>query len=211
MNSHYFKINTLIKNKSELKLYFKTDNIYLTKDSTLNCIGNISLGENISFSGDIILKDGAIVEQGSNLTNVCLGVDNKIRPYSILNNVNIGEHNIIGPFCFLRENVNIENNCIIGSHVEITRSSISSNVKISHYAFIGDAVIESDVVIGASVIFCNFDGKIKQNSYIAFGVFLGSATLIISPVKIGNNAIIGAGSVITKNILPNEKIIQKRS
>jgi bifunctional UDP-N-acetylglucosamine pyrophosphorylase/glucosamine-1-phosphate N-acetyltransferase len=211
MNSHYFKINTLIKNKSELKFYFKTDNIYLTKDSTLNCIGNISLGENISFSGDIILKDGATIEQGSNLTNVSLGIDNNIRPYSILNSVNIGENNTIGPFCFLRENVNIENNCIIGSHVEITRSSISSNVKISHYAFIGDAIIESDVIIGASVIFCNFDGKFKQNSYIAFGVFLGSATLIISPVKIGQNAIIAAGSVITKNVLSNEKIIQKRS
>jgi bifunctional UDP-N-acetylglucosamine pyrophosphorylase/glucosamine-1-phosphate N-acetyltransferase len=211
MNSHYFKINTLIKNKSELKFYFKTDNIYLTKDSTLNCIGNISLGENISFSGDIILKDGATIEQGSNLTNVSLGIDNNIRPYSILNSVNIGENNTIGPFCFLRENVNIENNCIIGSHVEITRSSISSNVKISHYAFIGDAIIESDVIIGASVIFCNFDGKFKQNSYIAFGVFLGSATLIISPVKRGQNAIIAAGSVITKNVLSNEKIIQKRS
>jgi bifunctional UDP-N-acetylglucosamine pyrophosphorylase/glucosamine-1-phosphate N-acetyltransferase len=211
MNNYYFKTITLIKTKSELKFYFKTDNLYITKDSTLTCIGDVSLGENITFSGDVILKNGTIVEQGSNLINVSLGVNNNIRPYSILNNVNIGEYNTIGPFCFLRENVNIENNCIIGAHVEITRSKISSNVKISHYAFIGDAIIESDVIIGASVIFCNSDGKIKQNSYIAFGVFLGSATLIISPVSIGENAIIGAGSVITKNILSNERIIQKRN
>ena len=179
--------------------------------ATLLCSGNITLGENITFSGNIILTEGVTVEQGSNLSNVTLDIENQIRPYSIISNVKAGKSNIFGPFCFIRDEVTVDDNCIIGAHVEIARSLIHSNVKISHHAFIGDATIESNVIVGANVIFCNFDGIKRQNSFISSGALLGSATLIISPIHVGINAIIAAGSIINKNVLPDEKVIQKRS
>ena len=210
MNSYLFEKKTLIQTKEELKKYFKSDNIFLTDGSSLLCSGNITLGENILLNGNVILTEGVTVEQGSNLSNVTLGNENRIRPYSIISNLKAGQCNIFGPFCFIRDEVTVEDNCIIGAHVEIARSLIHSNVKISHHAFIGDATIESSVIVGANVVFCNFDGKVRQNSFISTGVLLGSATLIISPIHVGKNAIIAAGSIINKNVLPEEKVIQKR-
>ena len=210
MNSFLFEKETLIQTKEELKKHFKSDNIFLTNGANLLCSGNITLGENILFSGNVILTEGVTVEQGSNLSNVTLGNKNLIRPYSIISNLKAGQMNIFGPFCFIRDEVTVEDNCIIGAHVEITRSLIHSNVKISHHAFIGDATIESSVIVGANVVFCNFDGKERQNSFISNGVLLGSATLIISPIHVGANAIIAAGSIINKDVLPQEKVIQKR-
>jgi bifunctional UDP-N-acetylglucosamine pyrophosphorylase/glucosamine-1-phosphate N-acetyltransferase len=211
MNSFLFEKETLIQTKEELIKFFKSDNFFLTDGATLLCSGNIILGENITFSGSVILSEGVIIEQGSNLSNVILGNDNRIRPYSIISNVKAGKSNLFGPFCFVRDEVVIQDNCIIGAHVEIARSKLHSNIKISHQAFIGDATIESNVIVGANVVFCNFDGKNRQNSFISSGVLLGSATLIISPIHIGINAIVAAGSIINKNVLPEEKIIQKRT
>ena len=211
MNSCLFEKETLIQTKEEVKKYFKSDNVFLNDGATLLCSGNITLGENITFSGNIILTEGVTVEQGSNLSNVTLDIENQIRPYSIISNVKAGKSNIFGPFCFIRDEVTVDDNCIIGAHVEIARSLIHSNVKISHHAFIGDATIESNVIVGANVIFCNFDGIKRQNSFISSGALLGSATLIISPIHVGINAIIAAGSIINKNVLPDEKVIQKRS
>jgi bifunctional UDP-N-acetylglucosamine pyrophosphorylase/glucosamine-1-phosphate N-acetyltransferase len=210
MNNFFFEKETLIQTKEELKKYFKSDNIFLTVGANLICKGNITLGENVILSGIVKLTEGVTVEQGSNLSNVILGNENLIRPYSIISNLKAGQSNIFGPFCFVRDEVTVEDNCIIGAHVEITRSLIHSNVKISHHAFIGDATIESSVIVGANVVFCNFDGRERQNSYISTGVLLGSATLIISPIHVGANAIIAAGSIINKDVLPEEKVIQKR-
>ena len=210
MNSFFFKNETLIQTKEEFKRYFKSSNIFLTDGATLSCSGKIALGENITFSGNVILREGVTVEQGSILSNATLGSKNQIRPYSVISNIKAGKSNIFGPFCFLRDEVSVEDNCIIGAHVEIARSLIHSNVKISHHAFIGDATIESSVIVGANVVFCNFDGKERQNSFISNGVLLGSATLIISPIHVGANAIIAAGSILNKNVLPDEKVIQKR-
>ncbi|NQV78073.1 MAG: hypothetical protein HQ490_06925 [Lutibacter sp.] len=210
MNSFLFEKETLLQCKEDAKTYFKSDNIFLADGTNLFCSGNITLGENIMFSGNVVLNEGVIVEQGSNLSDVTLGSENRIRPYSIISNLKAGKCNIFGPFCFLRDEITVEDDCIIGAHVEITRSSIHSNVKISHHAFIGDTIIESNVIVGANVVFCNFDGLKRQNSFISSGVVLGSASLLISPVHVGINAIVAAGSIINKNVLANEKVIQKR-
>lgn len=211
MYSYNFEKKTIIRDKSDIRFFFKSENIYLTEKTELICFGFITLSENITFSGIVILNDGVILEQGLNLSDVQLGKNSIVRPFSVLSKVIAGEGNIFGPFCFLRDNICVDDNCIIGAHVEVTRSFIGSNVKISHHAFIGDATIEAKVIVGANVVFCNFDGKQKQNSHICSGVTLGSATLIVSPIHIGENSIIGAGSIITKNILSNQKIIQKRN
>ena len=111
--------------------------------------------------------------------------------------------------CFLRDSF-INNNNIVGTFVEMTRSNLNSNNRISHRAFIGDTKIFSNVIIGAGVTTCNFKNEKRLKSIIHSGSLIGSGTQLVASIKIGSNVIIGAGSVITKNIKSNLKIIQKR-
>ena len=111
--------------------------------------------------------------------------------------------------CFLRDNY-INKNNIVGTFVEMTRSNLNSNNRISHETFIGDTKIFSNVIIGAGVTTCNFKNEKRLKSIIHSGALIGSGTQLIASIKIGNNVIVGAGSVITKNIKSNLKIIQKR-
>ena len=96
------------------------------------------------------------------------------------------------------------------AHVEITRSWLGNGVKISHQAFVGDATLRDRVIIGAGVVFCNFDDGIRQSAEIKEDTTVGSGSLIISPVVVGSKVIIGAGSIVNKDIGDNERLIQKR-
>jgi bifunctional UDP-N-acetylglucosamine pyrophosphorylase/glucosamine-1-phosphate N-acetyltransferase len=104
----------------------------------------------------------------------------------------------------------VADDCILGAHVEAARSVFGSGVKISHRAFVGDSTIGDLTVIGAGVVFCNFDGRQRQSTLIGARVTLGSGVLVIPPVSVGNDAIVGAGSVVNKDVPPGVKVIQKR-
>lgn len=117
----------------------------------------------------------------------------------------------MGPFCFLRDGCVVADRCILGAHVEAARSTFASGVRISHRAFVGDAEIGEDAIIGAGVVFCNYDGKGRQPSRIGARVTLGSGVLIVSPISVGDAALIAAGSTITKDVPAGARIIQKRS
>ena len=83
-------------------------------------------------------------------------------------------------------------------------------MKISHHAFVGDANIGERTIIGAGVVFCNFDGSSRQSSEVGVDTLVGSGTLIVSPVSIGARVVIGAGSVVSKNIEDDERFVQSR-
>jgi bifunctional UDP-N-acetylglucosamine pyrophosphorylase/glucosamine-1-phosphate N-acetyltransferase len=204
------KTQTFYTSKA-LQDIFGTEKIKLGIKSKLTLKGKVTIAENVTFYGSCVLKNNTVIEEGSILTDLVMNQDNHIRAYSILKHTRVNSKNILGPFCFIRDGCIIGNECIIGAHVEATRSIFHSNVKISHNAFIGDASVGEGTIIGAGVIFCNFDGTRKQYSKIGKNVLVGAGSLIISPVKIGKKAIIGAGSIITKDIKPNVKVIQKRN
>ena len=88
----------------------------------------------------------------------------------------------------------------VGNFVEVKKSKIGRNSKINHLSYVGDAVIGKNVNIGAGTITCNYDGKKKNKTKISDGAFIGSNTSLIAPIKIGKRAIVGAGSVLTKNV-----------
>jgi bifunctional UDP-N-acetylglucosamine pyrophosphorylase/glucosamine-1-phosphate N-acetyltransferase len=206
----YFKKPTIIHSQNVLQNEFKSDQIYLGSNSEIKLNGRIKLNPNILFSGQICIGDNCVVESFCHLTDVEVAQNSVIRSNSVIIKAKLGNNNIIGPFCFIRDDCIVENSCIVGSHVELVRSHLKCGVKISHQAFVADTYLYDNVIIGAGTVFCNYDGEQKQSSVIETGVTVGSGTMIVSPVRIGEYTVIGAGSVITKNIKSNTVIIQKR-
>jgi bifunctional UDP-N-acetylglucosamine pyrophosphorylase/glucosamine-1-phosphate N-acetyltransferase len=172
---------------------------------------DIAVGPNVIFKGDCRISGPARIEAGSALTNVELGRNNVVRSHSILSDMKAGDNNIFGPFCFIRDNCRVEHDVILGAHVETTRSSFGAGVKISHQAFVGDARIGRNTIIGAGTIFCNFDGHGRQPVSVGAHVMVGSGTMLIAPLSIGDDVVIGAGSVVTANLAAGTKYIQKRN
>ncbi len=210
MYSSVFEQPTRIEDEEQLYELFGTDRLSLEASASVVFEGPITLGSEIVFSGDCHLGGGASVGNGCILTNVELGLDNKVRPYSILTNVKAGSRNLFGPFCFIRDECIVGDDCILGSHVETARSVFASGVKISHHAFVGDANVGERTIIGAGVVFCNYDGSKRQPTWIGSDVILGAGVLLVAPLSIGNDALIAAGSTVTKDVLSGSKIIQRR-
>ncbi|UCH12520.1 MAG: bifunctional N-acetylglucosamine-1-phosphate uridyltransferase/glucosamine-1-phosphate acetyltransferase [Candidatus Omnitrophota bacterium] len=111
----------------------------------------------------------------------------------------IGKNCRIGPFAKIRGKTEIDRNCVIGNFVEVVRSKIGENTKVKHHVYLGDAYVGNDVNIGAGAITANYDGKRKNRTTIKSRAFIGVGAILIAPVKIGEQAVVGAGSVVTKN------------
>jgi len=109
----------------------------------------------------------------------------------------------IGPFSRLREGTELQENVKIGNFVETKKTKISRNSKAQHLTYLGDTYVGKDVNVGAGTITCNYDGKKKNKTFIDDGAFIGSNTSLVAPVNVGKNSLIGAGSVITKDVPDN--------
>ena len=108
----------------------------------------------------------------------------------------------IGPYARIRPEVRIQRGSKIGNFVEIKKSNIGKNSKVNHLSYIGDTTIGKNVNIGAGTITCNYDGVKKSKTNIKDGVFIGSNSSLVAPVTINKSSIVGASSVITKDVLP---------
>jgi len=210
MANFNFEQPTLVDNQAQLQALFVSDRLSLENSASVIFEGAITLGSEIVFSGNCQLGSGTSVGNGCILTNVALGPDNNVRPYSILSNMKAGSRNLFGPFCFIRDECTVVNDCILGAHVEITRSFFASGVKISHRAFVGDAKVGERTIIGAGVVFCNFDGTGRKSIQVGSDVTLGSGALLVAPLSIGDDVIVGAGSTVTKDLPTGSKVIQRR-
>ena len=155
----------------------------------VNCIfeGTVSLGDNVRIGANCVIRD----------TQIAAG--SEIKPMTSIEDAIIGCNVIIGPFARLRPGAECADNVKIGNFVEIKQSQIGRGSKVSHLSYIGDTEMGSDVNIGAGTITCNYDGANKFKTVIEDGVFIGSNTQLIAPVRVARNATIGAGSVITRD------------
>lgn len=131
---------------------------------------------------------------------VTIGLDTVIHPYSVIETgVAIGKRCSVGPFARLRSGVAIADDVKVGNFAELVRTKVGPHVRINHASYLGDAVIEEGVNIGAGTITANFDGEAKHQTQIGKGAFIGSDTVLIAPVKVGAGAVTGAGSVVTRD------------
>jgi bifunctional UDP-N-acetylglucosamine pyrophosphorylase/glucosamine-1-phosphate N-acetyltransferase len=133
-----------------------------------------------------------------------------IEPYSVLDHAEVGPNCRVGPFARLRPGTVLLDGAKVGNFVETKNSRLGSGVKASHLAYIGDAEVGEGSNIGAGTITCNYDGRNKHRTVIGRGAFIGSDTMLVAPVKIGDGAMTGAGSVISKDV-PDDSLGVERS
>lgn len=166
--------------------------------------------KSVFFSYDTEIENDVIIEP-----NVIIKADVKIRSgvnirsFSYLEACQIMEGAIIGPFARIRPGTILKENSRVGNFCEIKKSVIGANTKVSHLTYLGDTQVGDNTNIGAGTITCNYDGYSKFETNIGNDSFIGSNTIIIAPVNIGNNSLTAAGSIITKNIEDNSVAISR--
>ena len=134
---------------------------------------------------------------------VTVGEGVEIRAFSHIAGAQIGDRAIIGPYARLRPGAVLDENVHVGNFVEVKQARIGSGSKANHLTYIGDAEIGRGVNIGAGTITCNYDGFVKSQTKIEDGVFIGSNSALVAPVTVGAGAIVGAGSVIVRDVPPD--------
>ena len=158
--------------------------------------------ETIFFSKETIIGKNVTIEPYVVFSKkVKIGNNVTVKSFSHLEGVTVEDNVDIGPYARIRPNVRIQRGSKIGNFVEIKKSNIGKNSKVNHLSYIGDATVGKNVNIGAGTITCNYDGVKKSKTNIKDGVFIGSNSSLVAPVTINKNSIVGASSVITKNVL----------
>jgi bifunctional UDP-N-acetylglucosamine pyrophosphorylase/glucosamine-1-phosphate N-acetyltransferase len=170
---------------------------------------DVVIDANVIFEGNVVLKDRVKIGPNVIVRDTILGADCKVLENSVVDGV-IAENNCtIGPFARLRPGVKLEEEVKIGNFVEIKKSNISSQSKINHLSYIGDADIGKNVNVGAGTVTCNYDGANKNKTKINDNAFIGSGTMLVAPIDIGESATIGAGSTITKDVSKNQLTVAR--
>ncbi len=157
------------------------ETVFFSKDT--------KIGKNVEIEPYVVFADK--VQIGNNV---------KILSFSHLEGVKIDNDVSVGPYARLRPGTKIKSGSKIGNFVEVKKSTINNNSKVNHLSYIGDAELGKNVNIGAGTITCNYDGRKKSKTKIKDQVFVGSNTSLVAPVTLNEKSVIGAGSVITKNV-----------
>ena len=113
----------------------------------------------------------------------------------------------VGPFSHVRGEAHIESGAYLGNYAEVKKSRIGAGTQMHHFSYIGDAQVGRGVNVGAGTITCNYDGKDKHETVIGEGAFIGSDTMLVAPVTVGDGARTAAGSVVTRNVAPGSLVV----
>jgi bifunctional UDP-N-acetylglucosamine pyrophosphorylase/glucosamine-1-phosphate N-acetyltransferase len=143
------------------------------------------------------------IRTGSVLTDALLGDDVTVEPHCVIAQSRLDDHVIIGPFARLRPGNHLKAGSRIGNFVEVKKSTVGEGTKVPHLTYLGDAKVGPKTNIGAGTITCNYDGFQKHPTTIGKGVFIGSDSVLVAPVRIGDRAYVAAGSTITENVPPD--------
>jgi bifunctional UDP-N-acetylglucosamine pyrophosphorylase/glucosamine-1-phosphate N-acetyltransferase len=149
------------------------------------------------------------IRAGSILKDMRLDDDAVVNANCIMESSRIGSGAIVGPFSRLRPGADIRAQAHIGNFVEVKNSTIHEGAKANHLTYLGDATVGRKSNVGAGTITCNYDGVAKYKTTIGEGVFVGSDSALVAPVRIGNGAYIAAGSIITDNVPPDALAIAR--
>ena len=162
---------------------------------------NLIAPETIFLSSDTLFGKNVTVEPYVVFgPKVKIGNNSYIKSFSHVEGTKIEKNVVVGPYARLRPGTVLKDNSKIGNFVETKKSNISQNSKVNHLSYIGDASIGKNSNIGAGTITCNYDGVKKSKTKISDNVFIGSNSSLVAPVKIDKDSVVGAGSVITKNV-----------
>jgi len=155
---------------------------------------------NVTIEGETVVGSNCVVRSGTRLSNARIGDNVEVRDNCLLIDSEVGNNCSVGPMAHLRGDAVMAEGSKIGNFVEMKKSRLGKNSKASHLTYLGDATIGENTNIGAGVITCNYDGKDKHETHIGNDVKIGSDTMLVAPVAIGDGAVTGAGSVVTKDV-----------
>ena len=157
--------------------------------------------ETIFFSNDTKIGKRVIIEPYVVIgSKVKIGNNVVIKSFSHLENCKIENSVEIGPYARIRPGTTLKKGSRVGNFVEIKKSTLGQKSKANHLSYIGDSTIGKSVNVGAGTITCNYDGIKKNKTIIKDNAFIGSNSALVAPITIGKNSLVGAGSVITKNV-----------
>lgn len=155
---------------------------------------------NVSLRGQCAIGAGAHIDVGCVLTNVTVGADVELLPYSVATDSEIGDQSRVGPFSHLRPGSTLGTQVHVGNFVETKKTVVGSGSKANHLSYLGDGVIGAGVNIGAGTIFCNYDGVNKHTTVLEDGCFIGSDTQIVAPLTVGRNSYVATGTTLTQSV-----------
>ncbi len=167
----------------------------LTKGVNLIAPETIFLSKDTSFGKNVTVEPYVVFGP-----QVKIGDNSYIKSFSHLEGAKIEKNVVIGPYARLRKGTVLKENTKVGNFVETKKSIINKNSKVNHLSYLGDTLVGKNSNIGAGTITCNYDGIKKSKTTISDNVFIGSNSSLVAPVKIDKNSVVGAGSVITRNV-----------
>tara|TARA_A100001011_G_C14226899_1_gene807010 strand:+ start:24 stop:644 length:621 start_codon:yes stop_codon:yes gene_type:complete len=187
-----------MKQKKIINIQSKLRNKFLKKDvkmiapDTVFFSKDTKIGKNVTIEPYVVISD-----------KVSVGNNVRILSFSHLEGVKIENNVNVGPYARLRPGTVLKSGSKVGNFVEVKKSIIGKGSKLNHLSYIGDSNLGKKVNIGAGTITCNYDGIKKSKTLIDDGVFVGSNSSLVAPIKLEKKSIIGAGSVITKKVSKN--------
>lgn len=153
---------------------------------------------------------GAEIRAGAWIRDSEIGEGTLVEPYSVVDGARVGVGCRVGPFARLRPGTVLEAGARVGNFVETKQATLGPGAKANHLAYLGDVTVGAEANIGAGVVTCNFDGAAKHATVIGQRAFVGSDTMLVAPVRVGDDATTGAGSVVTRDV-PDGALAVERS
>jgi bifunctional UDP-N-acetylglucosamine pyrophosphorylase/glucosamine-1-phosphate N-acetyltransferase len=156
----------------------------------------------VHIEGKSVIGEGCDIQQGSRIVNSEIGNRVTVKDHCLIVDSQIADECAVGPFAHLRMNARMEEKSIVGNFVEVKKSTIGRGTKAMHLTYLGDATIGEGTNIGAGTVTCNYDGKNKNPTIIEDNVRIGSDTMLVAPVRVGEGAVTAAGAVVTEDVPP---------
>jgi len=197
-NSKFKKILAFKENQESLRNRAIRSGVNLVAPETIFLSKDTKFGKNVTINPYVVI--GKKVKIGDNV---------EILSFSHIEGAKIENKVSIGPYARIRSGTHLMSGVKIGNFVETKKSKIKPNSKVNHLSYIGDSNIGKNTNIGAGTITCNYDGSKKNKTIISDNVFIGSNTSLVAPVKINKKSVVGAGSVITKDVKENSLALER--
>ena len=186
--------------QNKLRNKFKSSGVKMIGPETIFFSKDTKIGKNVTIDPYVVIAP-----------KVKIGNNVKINSFSHLENCKIENNVKIGPYARIRPGTILQTGSRVGNFVEIKKSNVGKKSKINHLSYIGDSSLGNSVNIGAGTITCNYDGFNKNKTKIKNNVFIGSNSSLVAPVTVSENSIVGAGSVITRNVKKNSLALTRSS
>ncbi len=162
---------------------------------------------NVTVDGNSVIGKGCVIRSGTRIKESKIGNGVEIRDNCLIRDSEVGDNCTLGPMAHLRGHAVMMESSKVGNFVELKKTKLGKGSKASHLTYLGDATIGENTNIGAGTITCNYDGKNKHETHIGDNVKIGSDTMLVAPITVGDGASTGAGSVVTKDVDAGELVV----